>query len=166
MMDTKDLAYNANDIEIRNNNVLVLKPKWCYPWYDDDIKYETLKLKKFYRLKLYFARTVNEKFKHIDEIHVEVDGDYDIRESPSIPINEIHNIKDLRSLISEALFRVSHFDVGGIPSSLLRDKRIEWVAYKHLTVSISYPDAVASLFSDEWLTEVLHWVEALKKRES
>lgn len=164
MPNTKNLNYNSNDIEIRDNNTMVLKPKWYHSWYSDDDIDESRYLRKFFKLKLYFARTVNEKFKHIDEIHVEVDADHDIRESHSIHVNEIHNIKDLRSLISDALFMVSHFDVGEIPASLKRDKRLN--GYKYLTVSITDPDACASLFTDEWLAEILHWVEALKKRES
>ena len=165
MANTKNLNYNSNDIEIRNDATMVLKPKRYHYWYSyDEEKDETKYLRKFYKLELSFRRTINSSFKVTNEIHVRIDGDDDIRESPSIHINEIHNIKDLRKLISEALFRVSRFDVGEIPPSLRRDKRLN--GYKYLTVSITDPDACASLFSDEWLAEVLHWVEALKERES
>lgn len=165
MANTTNLNYNSNDIEIRNDATMVLKPKWYHCWYSyDEEKDETKYLRKFYKLELSFRRTVNDRFKITNEIHVRIDGDDDIRESPSIHINEIHNIKDLRKLISEALFRVSRFDVGEIPPSLRRDRRLD--GYKYLTVSITDPDACADLFSDEWLDVVMKWVEALKERES
>lgn len=164
MPNTKNLNYNSNDVEIRNDATIVLKPKWCHCWYSDEDKDETKYLRKFYKLELSFRRTINDRFKVTNEIHVRIEGEHDIRESHSIPINEIHNIKDLKSLISDAFFMVSHFDVGEIPPSLRRDKRLD--GYKYLTVSITDPDACASLFTDEWLAEVLHWVEAFKKRES
>ena len=149
-MTTKDLQYNSNDVEIRDDSIMVLKPKWCYRYYPDEVINETRKLRKFYKLKLSFHRTVDESFKiKENEFHVEVEGDHDIRESPSIPVNEIHDVKDLRTLISEALFRVSHFDVGEIPPSLKQDKK--WDGYKYLTVSITDPEICSSLFSHEWL---------------
>lgn len=161
-MLTKNLPYNSSHVEIRNNATIVLKPKWYHCWYSDEDIDESRYLRKFFKLELSFRRTINERFKVTDEIHVRLEGEHDIRESHSIHMNEIHNIKDLRRLISDAFFMVSHFDVGEIPPSLRRDKRLD--GYKYLTVSITDPDACASLFSDEWLYSIMEWVTTLKER--
>lgn len=159
MADTRDLQYNANDVEVRNDDIIVLKPKWCYEWYPDEIKDETRKLRKFYKLKLSFHRTITETCKITNEFHVVVEGDHDIRSSPSKSADEIHNVEDLRKLISEALFRVSHFDVGEIPPSLRRGQDKKWDGYKYLTVSITDPETCSSLFSREWLEKILQWIK-------
>lgn len=159
-MKTLNLNYNSNDIEIRNDDTLVLKPKWCYSWYPEEVKKETKRLRKYYKLKVYFHRTVNDKFQKTGGIHVTIVGDDDIRSSPSVHMKFIKTKDDLRSLIAEALFRVMGFDVGEIPKSLKSSKIAE--GHKYLTISISDPDAVAELFSEEYLEATLRSLKSLK----
>ena len=150
MMKTLNLNYNSNDIEIRED-VIVLKPKRCYPFYPDEIKEEMSSLRKYYKLCITFHRTM------ADEIYAVIDCDTDHRVSPTIKSKYIKTKEDVRTLIAEALFRVKAFDVGEIPPSLKKSKISEGCEY--LTVSITDPDVVAKLFSDEYLLHILSWVD-------
>ena len=149
MGKTLNLYYNSNDVDIRDNTI-VLKPKRCYPFYPDEITEEMGSLRKYYKLDISFHRTM------ADEIFVVIECDNDHRVSPPIKSNNIKTKEDVRSIIAEALFRVKAFYVGEIPPSLKKSKIAE--GYKYLTVSITDPDAVAKLFCDEYLECVLEWV--------
>lgn len=159
-MKTKTLvlSYNSNHIEIRNGGDIVLKPRHTYAWYKyDEATEDVHKLKKFFKLRVIWSRTVDQEFHMTNGIHVNIDGDDDVRSSPSLDLSDINSTEDLREILAEALLRVQRFDVGPIPTSLQTSRIAEGCRY--LAVSIADPEAVASLFSDEYLNGILEWVK-------
>lgn len=152
-MKTLNFTYCSNEIEVRDNNTIVLKPKRSYEYYSDEKKDEMGPLRKYYKLYCSFHKTAAGK------IFVLVDCDTDHRCSPEAE-PKFETIKDLRTLIAEALFRVKAFDVGKIPASLKKARIAEGCEY--LTVSILDPSVVAELFSDDYLLQILSWVNNSK----